>query len=357
LQGVLLGVTVVAAVIAGAGDADAHNAWNGGYRKWPWKAEAALRSITTLPNTWPHSAQTNQLAIDIDMYYETVYSIAPTTGSFVQFVDRFCLGFTLTVQDKDLSYVVYAHLDPAMTPPSGAYVAGMAIAKSGNSGTEDGTSCSTGAHLHYARYSAQPAFTMSDRNIQLTLEPSSAHGGVFDTLIGSCTYYPPPCGGYTSDNAGIGYNSAGVTEFSMVTGYLALGQYGWGVTAQLGSSLSPCGVNTWWRYTCNPASWANGSVQTYKGPGEKPRAIMKGLNLSAFGVDSGNLKAYTQTYSGNQWVYWIGYPTSNRYHTPPYASDIRLQDFQFGRIVFDMSPCREDMYQYDVYITSYFYCD
>src|SRR3989304_8747964 len=110
---VALLIVALGAVLLSAGEASAHNTWNGGYRKWPWKVDL-VRSITTLPNTPPHSGESNHLAIDVGMNYETVYSLSP--GTYIEFVDRYCFGKTLLIQDNDGSYIAYAHLDSASTP-------------------------------------------------------------------------------------------------------------------------------------------------------------------------------------------------------------------------------------------------
>lgn len=65
---ILLIVSVLLISLWDAEIVSAHNRWNGGYRKWPWKADT-VRSITTLPNTPPHSSESNQLAMDFGMSY------------------------------------------------------------------------------------------------------------------------------------------------------------------------------------------------------------------------------------------------------------------------------------------------
>ena len=193
---------------------------------------------------------------------------------------------------------------------------------------------------------------MADRSIQASVEPVSGHGQPIDSLEAI---------GYTSDNAGISYNSAGTPDLSMILAYVnVLGGYSaWGATAAIGGLWSPCRAtlypNTWWRYTCNPASWANGSVQTYKGPNERVRAIMHGTGLGSYGLYRGILGAYTEIISSQDWVYWIGYPTGNRYYES--LCGCYLQNFQFGQIQFYPATCEEKMYQYGSYIRNYFFCD
>ncbi len=188
----LIPLAVAAAVLlALSGSALGHNTWNGGYRKWPWKADEA-RYITTLPNTPPHNEEFNQLAMDVGMSYEKVYSLSP--GTYYEFVDRDCLGWTLKITDNDGTYLLYAHLNSSLVSPGSTPVAGMPIAVSGNSGSEDnipgpgGRVCSSGPHLHFARYSAPPTHTISDRNLQLSLEPISGHGQPIDTLQEGLAY-------------------------------------------------------------------------------------------------------------------------------------------------------------------------
>ncbi len=325
----------------------AHNTYNGGYRRFPWVGDT-VQTLTTLPNQAPHSGEFNQLAIDVGMNFATVYSIS--NGTFVEFVDRYCYGNTLTVQDNDGSYIIYAHLDPSVTPTSGVKLIGYSMAKSGNSTGGGGTACSSAAHLHFARYSSAPTFTMDDRNRQASLEPISGHGDGIDALC-NC--------GYTSDNAGPGLQSNGSLSLSHILRYYNLGEYNWGVTAMLGSAWSPCRAslapNTWWLYICNPASWANGTVQTYKGPSERQRAIMSSSD-GTHALFKGILAAYTEILSGQDWVYWIGYPTSDRV-VISVSPLVFQQTFKSGSVNFFASSCKEDMYQYGVYITSYFFCD
>ncbi len=229
----LLAVAALAALFLPPGDeAYGHNTWNGGYRKWPWKADAA-RVITTLPNTYPHSIETNQLAMDVGMTNETVYATSPS--SYYDFRGRWGFGYSLVVRDNDGTYILYAHLDEHSTPPTGSFVAGAPLAISDNS-TGGCTNCSTGPHLHFARYSAPPAFDMSDRNIQLSLEPISGHGDGIDTLC-LC--------GYTSDNAGISFDIADGALTPIVAAYQRGGGYnGIGVTANIGDARSPCRNDT-----------------------------------------------------------------------------------------------------------------
>ena len=82
---VLPALLVAAFILASAPAAEAHNTWTGGYRKWPWKA-GIDRTVTTLPGECPHcpGSETTSAwkAIDVSMYYETVYSISPGSIAF-----------------------------------------------------------------------------------------------------------------------------------------------------------------------------------------------------------------------------------------------------------------------------------
>ncbi len=96
-------------------------------------------------------------------------------------------------------------------------------------------------------------------------------------------------------------------------------------------------------------------MQTYLGPGERNRAIMHEYGYGSRGVYRGALGAYTEIWNGQDWVYWIGYPTADRYYESLCACYI--QNFRYGQIAYYPAACQEKMYQYGRYITSYVFCD
>ena len=342
LRFVLPALLVAAFVLASTPAAEAHNTWNGGYRKWPWKA-GADRTLVTLPGECPHCSGSESSsawkAIDASMNYETVYSISP--GSIVLYQPSGGkAGMYLLVKDADGSYITYEHLSRVYVT-SGAVVAGQPIAVSGCSGN-----CS-GAHLHFQRQDGTSFYSNA-----LPLVPISGHGGSGDPLTHSS---------YTSDNAGIGYSSGGTGSSHFVSAYKAVGGYGIvGVTADIGVGWSPCRyegvVSTWWRYGCSPKGGISGSVQTfYSGSWDDQRAIMLESGAStAFVVFRAILGAYTDAFSGHDWVYWLGYPTSNRFS---YGTSMYRQNFRYGYIIFDPAQCQQWIYLQGVLRGDGWYCD
>ena len=165
---------VAAFILASTPAAEAHNTWNGGYRKWPWRGSDD-RTLTTLPGECPHcpgvETSSASKAIDVAMNYETVYSIAPGTISIYSTTGGKA-GIYVQVKDVDGSYITYEHLSKAIVK-SGSVIAGQPIAVSGCSGNcgaphlhfqrQDGTSfyanallgdpvvtCSSATHFQYA---------------------------------------------------------------------------------------------------------------------------------------------------------------------------------------------------------------
>ncbi|MGZ4207750.1 MAG: M23 family metallopeptidase [Actinomycetota bacterium] len=341
LRLVLPVVLAAAAFMASTPAAEAHNTWVGGYRKWPWKA-GTDRTLTTLPGECPHCSGSESSsawkAIDASMNYETVYSIAPGSIAVYQ-PSGGKAGMYLQVKDADGSYITYEHLSRALVT-SGTVVAGQPIAVSGCSGN-----C-YGAHLHFQRQNAT-SFSAT----ALSLTPISGHGGSGDPLAHAA---------YTSDNAGVGYTSGGSRASAFVSTYNAAGGYKTvGVTASVGTGWSPCryegAASTWWRVACSPRSGISGTVQTfYAGSTNAQHAIMQETGSShAYVLVRGILGAYTDPYSGHDWVYWLGYPTSNRY---AYWSWYR-QDFRYGFIIYDPGSCREDVYVGSRLTWNATYCD
>jgi peptidase M23-like protein len=342
LRFVLPALLVAAFILASTPAAEAHNTWTGGYRKWPWKA-GIDRTVTTLPGECPHcpGSETTSAwkAIDVSMNYETVYSISPGSIALYQ-PSGGKAGMYLVVRDADGSYITYEHLSrPIVT--SGTVVAGQPIAVSGCSGN-----CH-GAHLHFQR---QDGTGFSSNALSLT--PISGHGGSGDALAHTA---------YTSDNAGIGYSSGGAASKAFQTAYNAAGGYKTvGVTADIGLGWSPCRyegvVSTWWRYGCSPRSGISGSVQTFYDSGwNDERAIMLESGAStAFILYRAILSAYTDPYNGHDWIYWIGYPTGNRY---AYGDGFYRQNFRYGYILFDPAQCQEWIFAGSSYKAGGWYCD
>jgi hypothetical protein len=337
---VLPALLVAAFIMASTPVAEAHNTWTGGYRKWPWRGSQD-RTLTTLPGECPHcpgvESPSAAKAIDVAMNYETVYSIAPgtvvlytTTGGKA--------GNYLQVKDADGSYITYEHLANALVT-SGAVVAGQAIAISGCTGN-----CNA-PHLHFQR---QDGTSFSANALPLT--PISGHGGSGDALTHTA---------YTSDNAGIGYYGNGTGSVPIRNAYNAAGGYKTiGVTADIGVGWSPCryetGISSWWRYACSPRNGISGSLQTFYGPYNAQRAIMWEQGAStAYVVYRGILGAYTDAYNGHDWIYWIGYPTSNRYSWNGYLR----QNFRYGYVLFDPIACAEFFYIGSTYAAEGTYCD
>jgi len=329
-------VSLAATAFAVAQPAEAHNNWNGGYRKWPWLAGDSVK-LTTLPGECPHcparQSSSSWKAIDAAMNYETVYAISPGK------IDRWsssggAAGKYLRVRDDDGTYITYEHLSQALVT-SGRVYAGMPIAVSGCTGN-----CS-GPHLHFQRHDAA-----SFSSKALPLDPISAHGSLQHAA-------------YIGDNAGVGQYADGSGSNAIRNAYAAGGGYKTvGATADIGEAWSPCrndSINgTWWRYRCAPASGIAGTVQTFRGPDERERAIMQAQGTkTAYVLHRGILAAYTEVYSGSDWVYWLGYPTSNRY----VSSSRWWQDFQYGRIRFSQSRCEVDMYVDWGLHATYYFCD
>jgi hypothetical protein len=322
----LLAAAVFLAILAPA-PAEAHNERTGGYRKFPWRA-GAVRTLTTLPGECPHcpdkQSSSAWRAIDVgDMDYEKVYAISPGVVDVAN-AGGGAAGMYLRIKDNDGSYVTYEHLSKFIVT-SGRVVAGEPIAVSGCSGN-----CS-GAHLHFQRHDA-PSFNSN----ALDLTPISGHGESGDALRSV---------GYTGDNAGIGYASNGNISGTMQTAYKDFGGYAFGVTADLGDAWSPCREDnvegTWWRYSCAPRDGIAGSVQTFKGPNERYRAIMHPTGDDrSYVVYRGILGAYTDTYAGHDWVYWIGYPIENR----TWVNDRFRQRFQRGKIEYFPNSCLTLLY-------------
>jgi len=342
LRFALPALLVAAFILASTPAAEAHNTWNGGYRKWPWKA-GTDRTVSTLPGECPHcpgdESSSAWKAIDVSMNYETVYSISP--GSIALYQPSGGLaGMYLLVRDADGTYITYEHLSRALVT-SGSVVAGQPIAVSGCSGN-----CH-GPHLHFQR---QDGTGFSSN--ALSLVPISGHGGSGDPLSHTA---------YSSDNAGIGYSSGLTTSRPFVTAYNAAGGYRTvGVSADIGVGWSPCRyegvVSIWWRYGCSPKGGISGSVQTfYGGSWDDARVIMlESGATTAFVLYRAILGAYTDAFSGHDWVYWLGYPIGNRY---AYGSGMYRQNFRYGYIVFDPGQCEEWIYLNSVYRGGGWYCD
>ena len=342
LRRTLPAALAAAFIMASTPAAEAHNTWTGGYRKWPWIA-GEDRTLTTLPGECPHcsSGESSSAwkAIDASMNYETVYAVSPGTVSAYS-PSGGKAGIYLQTKDVDGSYVTYEHLSKALVT-SGAVVAGQPIAVSGCSGN-----CS-GAHLHFQRQDGTSFYSNA-----LTLTPISGHGGSGDALTHTS---------YTSDNAGIGYYHSGSSSAAIKNAYKSGGGYKTiGITADVGVGWSPCryetGVHTWWRYVCAPRSGISGSLQTfYDGSNNDERAIMiEDGATTAYVLFRGILAAYTDPYNGHDWIYWIGYPTSNRYS----LSDGWLrQNFRHGYIMFDPIGCVEWLYIGSTWTAENYYCD
>ncbi|MFA5891941.1 MAG: M23 family metallopeptidase [Actinomycetota bacterium] len=336
---------IVLASMWAAVPAEAHNQWTGAYRKFPWKAGTS-RTLGTLPGECPHcsgrESSSAWKAIDVpDMDYETVYSVSPGV------VDTYVAssgpaGLYLRIKQPDSTYIVYEHLDSVIST-SGTIVAGQPLAVSGKSG-----SSSYSPHLHFQRQSGT-----SFSSDALPLTPISGHGTSSDPLERTS---------YTSDNAGVGYSSADKAA-SLYWGVYKSGggYYGVGITADVGEAWSPCREDslhgTWWRYSCYPKTGTGGSVQTYSyGSYDSPRAIMQQSGEStAYLLLTATLAAYTEQYAGHDWVYWIGYPTSNRYDVG--TSSTQRQNFESGYILFYPSTCKESVYQDGVLRATYSFCD
>jgi hypothetical protein len=332
---------VVPCVLYTSVPADAHNTWVGGYRKWPWKA-GADRTLTTLPGECPHcpgvQSSSAWKAIDVAMNYETVYAVA--RGSLTYEPSGGKAGIYVQIKSGDGTYITYEHLKQALVT-SGSVVAGQPIAVSGCTGN-----CS-GPHLHFQRQNG-PSFSAT----AMDLFPISGHGGSGDPLGHTS---------YTSDNAGIGSSSGGSAATAIRSAYSAAGGYNSvGVTADIGEGWSPCRyegvVSTWWRYGCSPRSGISGSVQTfYLGSTDRENAILQeSVASTAYVVKRGILGAYTDAYSGHDWIYWLGYPTGNRFL---YSKEVYRQNFRNGYIVIAPAECYETVFLGSTYMGDYHYCD
>src|SRR5207248_1188171 len=107
---------VAAFILASTPAAEAHNTWNGGYRKWPWRGSDD-RTLTTLPGECPHcpgvETSSASKAIDVAMNYETVYSIAPGTISIYS-TSGGNAGIYLQVTDVDGEHITRDHIIEAI---------------------------------------------------------------------------------------------------------------------------------------------------------------------------------------------------------------------------------------------------
>ena len=341
LRFALPALLVAAFILTSTPAAEAHNTWTGGYRKWPWRGSDD-RTLTTLPGECPHcpgvETPSASKAIDVAMNFETVYAVSPGTISTFSTTGGKA-GTYLQVKDADGSYITYEHLSKALVK-SGSVLAGQPIAVSGGSGNCDV------AHLHFQRQNG-PTFYAS----ALSLTPISGHGGSGDPLTHSS---------YTSDNAGIGYYHSGTFSTAIQNAYKSAGGYkSIGVTADIGVGWSPCryesGISSWWRYGCAPRSGIAGSVQTfYYGSTNLERAIMiEDGSSTAYVVYRGILAAYTDPYNGHDWIYWIGYPTGNRYSWNGWLR----QNFRYGYVLFDQWGCVEWLYIGSTWTAENHYCD
>lgn len=309
------------------------------FRKWPWVA-GQVRRVTTPPGVCPHcpgrESSSAWKAIDIgDMDFETIYSVSPGTVDFYAANSSGGAGHYLRIKEAgSSSYITYEHLERSFVSAGQVVYAGQPIGKSGCTGN-----CH-GAHLHFQR---QDGTKFSSNALDLT--PIS---GV--TSVSSKSY--------TSDNAGIGYSSNGGLLQAVRTAYDAAGGYNtMGSTANHGDQWTPCQDDsikgTWWRFSCNPKTGVAGYVQTFLTPAGKRRAILveKGYS-TGYVVLPGILGAYTSKYNLHDWVYWLGYPTSNRYA----ISGGYRQDFRGGYITNVPANCAENI-AYQGKISSYTYCD
>jgi len=341
----VLKALIVSAVLAGSITssipAHAHNTWVGGSRKWPWKA-GTDETLTTLPGECPHcpgsESSSAWKAIDATMSYETVYAV--TNGGLSYEPSGGNAGMYVQIKNPDGSYITYEHLNRALVT-SGSVVAGQPIAISGCTGN-----CS-GPHLHFQRQNGTSFWSTA-----LDLVPISGHGGSNDPLSHT---------GYTSDNAGIGYSIGGIASIGMRREYEARGGYSdVGVTADVGEGWSPCRyegvVPTWYRYGCSPRDGISGSVQTYfRGQYDSARALMQEEGHGyAYIVYRGILGAYTEAYAGHDWVYWLGYPTGDRFLA---SSGLYRQNFRYGYITYQTSNCMEKVYLGTTYKDFHAYCD
>jgi len=320
--------------------AHAHNTYAGSHRRWPWEAGIDNR-LTTLPGECPHcpgvQSSSSWKAIDATLNYEIVHAISSGT------IDRWepsggKAGKYVRIKDDDGTYITYEHLSRALVT-SGRVRAGQPIAVSGCTGN-----C-TGPHLHFQRH-AGPSFSST----ALPLGPISGHGGSIDSLAHTA---------YTSDNAAVASNRTGTVWQPMLAAYDAAGARAkFGAPADVGVAWSPCRTQltsgTWWRYWCGPRQGIAGSVQTFLGPNETPRAIMQAYGASqAFALPRGILAAYTEIYAGHDWVWWLGYPASNRFAS---ATGGFKQNFEHGYVRF-YEECREDMFLDGAKVATYHFCD
>jgi len=338
-RGALLVAIATATVWLSATPADAHNEWKGGYRKWPWRAGTGI-TLSTLPGECPHcpgvQSSSAWKAIDATMKYETVYSIGPGR------IDRWepsggKAGKYLRILGDDGLYITYEHLSQALVT-SGRVVAGQPIAASGCSGN-----CS-GPHLHFQRHDG-PSFSSKAR----ALVEISGHGAPASDPLAHTAY--------TSDNAGIGYNAGGGVSSKMQAVYAAQGGYdSIGITADVGDAWSPCRKDsiygTWYRYYCAGSSEWKGGVQTFYAASQRPKAIMqRGSNVHV--LHTGLLAAYTERMNDSDWVYIIGYPTSN----PIFTQSGYKQTFDEGIAWVYPANCIEDLYANDGRHRRYYFCD
>ncbi len=326
----LIAALVVAIAGTATPPAEATNTWPGAYRKWPWKSRTTVQ-LTTLPGQCPHCSGSQSSsawkAIDAAMDYATVYAIAP--GAVDAAVSSGgAAGSYLRIKDADGSYITYEHLSQFIVT-SGSVLAGQPVAVSGASGNV------TAPHLHFQRHDA-PGFSSN----ALSLVPISGRGGSGDTLRSV---------GYASDNAGIGYSGSGTPVASMQSLYRSLGGYnGAGITADVNDAWTPCTgdgpVSTSFRYGCAPRSGVSGSFQTFRhGSSNRERAFAAKAGAStAHVLYRGILGAYARAYGAHSWVYWLGFPVSDRYLLV--RRDIYQQDFQYGHITYAPGSCVATLY-------------
>jgi Peptidase family M23 len=331
-------VMSVTAVFAGTGIAQAHNVYNGAYRKWPWKAGVTYLITnppchydTTPTSSGSHCRETNQEAIDGGLPEGTkVYSLSPGTYYTRGCPTSSATGNYVVIKDDDGNYITYEHLKYCTSFSSGThFLGGQPFLTSGSTGT-------TGAHLHFQRASRPPTWSSStDRQYQLYVDPLSGHGyGMDGSFEGD---------NETSDNAAVGYDSGDSKSSSFASAYSSAGGYSlFGATSHIGASWTPCGLDTYFRAACNTSNGWTGSVQTfYYGTKLNERAIAQGTGYSAFVIYRGILGAYASSYNSHGLVYWLGYPMGNRY---VYSSGIYRQDFESGFIQYVTSTCATNAY-------------
>lgn len=315
--------------------------------RYPWTLNDAISTQRLITQGWngtfSHNTPKAQYAVDFGYPGDPQWAVmAASQGSATCTELDPTLGNYVTISHVLRSVYgnvtsVYAHLQTC------EFTETITLWQGDWVGTAASTGISTANHLHFAEWNVHGNSVKFCISGKCDFEDSTNRG----TLV-------------TTDNARIGFDSAGNMFESIRNGYGANGTWETvGSTAAIGVLSSPCRVAvggptlpTPWVYGCSDGGYS-GVVQTFYGPANKQRAIMYyDGNPTGFLLYRGILGAYTFIWNGFDWVHWMGYPIGNRVKTGV-SPDTYRQDFQNGHIIYTPSACKADMYVAGQYKTTY----